>query len=140
MSQQFIGVWKLVSFETHRGDQITYPGGHDPTGYLMYTPDGFMSAQIMTQNRQPFAVNNAQSGTVEEYATAGKTYVGYCGTYEVGENTVTHTFEVSYVPNHVGQQLVRHFTFDGDRLTLTTSTVQVEGEPFTHYVVWQKVK
>jgi hypothetical protein len=81
-----------------------------------------------------------RSSTVEEYATAGKTYVGYCGTYEVGENTVTHTVEVSYFPNHVGQQLVCHFQFDGDRLTLTTSPAQIEGEQILHYVIWQKVK
>jgi hypothetical protein len=140
MSQQFISVWKMVSFETHRGDQITYPGGHDPSGYLIYTPDGYMSAQMMTKNRQQFAVNDARSGTIEEYANAGKTYAGYCGRYEVGESTITHVVEVSYFPNYVGQRLVRYFTFDGDRLTLNTSPVQVEGEQLIHYIVWQKVK
>ena len=140
MSQQFVGIWKMVSFETHRGDQVTYLGGHDPIGYLIYTPNGFMSAQMMTKNRQQFAVNDPRSGTIVEYANAEKTYAGYCGTYEVGENTVTHRVEVSYFPNYVGQQHVRHFKFDGAKLTLNPSPVQVEGEQLIHTIIWQKVK
>ena len=46
--EQVIGTWKLVSYETQDADgNIVYPLGKDAKGFIMYNPDGYMSAQIM---------------------------------------------------------------------------------------------
>jgi hypothetical protein len=108
MSQKFVGVRRIVSVEAHRGDQITYPMGDNPLGYIMYQSDGYVSYQIMSSERQQFAVNDRMEGTNEEYANAGKTYSGYSGTYEVHENTVIHNVG-GFFPNQIDKQLIRHF-------------------------------
>ena len=135
MSQRFVGVWKLVSVEFHRGDQITYPYGQDPIGYIMYTGDGYMSVHVMASERRPFASGDYLDGTLEEYADAGKTYAGYCGTYEVHDNTIIHHVDASSVPQWVGVQFVRHVTFDGDTLRLSTTPMLMEGQLQTAHLV-----
>lgn len=139
MSQKFVGVWKLVSFQFHRGDQITYPAGENPLGYLMYTSNGYMSAQVMAEERQQFAVDDPRGGTFEEYADAMKTYSGYCGTYEVRENVIIHNMEVSWYPNWTGTQIIRYFKLDGDMLTVNSPPMLVEGVQLTAHAVWQKI-
>jgi hypothetical protein len=139
MSQKFIGIWKLVSIEFHRGDQITYPWGDKLHGYIMYLSNGYMSVQMMVAERQQFAVNDAFGGTLEEYTDAGKTYSGYCGTYELRENAVIHNVEVSFFPIWTGTQFIRHFKLDGDMLTLSTPPMLFEGLQQTVHLVWQKI-
>jgi len=126
MSQVFIGVWKLVSIEYHRGDRIFYPKDHF-RGYIIYTPNGYMSVHIMASKRHHFRSEDWLNGTPEEYAASGKTYTGYCGRYEVRENTVIHHVEMSHFPNWVGTDFVRYFDVHGDTLTLRTPPMLIEG-------------
>ncbi|MEE8571251.1 MAG: lipocalin-like domain-containing protein [Candidatus Bathyarchaeia archaeon] len=139
MSQKFVGIWKLVSFEFHQGNKVTYPLGDKPQGYIMYLSNGYMSVHMIATERLQFAVNDHLGGTLEEYADAGKTYAGYCGTYEVREDTVIHNVEVSFFPNWTGIQFIRHFKLDGDMLTLSTPPMLFEGLEQTAHLVWQKI-
>ncbi|MHA1941416.1 MAG: lipocalin-like domain-containing protein [Candidatus Hodarchaeales archaeon] len=139
MSEQFIGVWKLVSVEYHRDDQIFYPKDTF-RGYIIYTPNGYMSVHIMATERQSFKSDDWLNGTSEEYTAAGKTYTGYCGRYEVRENTVIHHVELSHFPNWVGIDFVRYFDFRGDTLVLKTPPMLIEGYTQIGQLVWQKVK
>ncbi|MFZ0903719.1 MAG: lipocalin-like domain-containing protein, partial [Mycobacterium sp.] len=53
---EVLGAWELVSYtaqDTHRGP-ITYPLGPDALGLIMYTADGYMSAQIMRPDRPAY--------------------------------------------------------------------------------------
>ena len=50
-----IGAWRLVTYEAHTGDDVLYPLGEDPSGYIMYTPDGYMSVLMMAAGRKNFA-------------------------------------------------------------------------------------
>jgi hypothetical protein len=139
VSQKFVGVWRLVSVEFHRGDQITYPWGDNPIGYLMYLRNGYMSVQLMAAERQPFALGDSLNGTFEEYADAGKTYSGYCGTYEVREDAIIHHVDVSFFPNWIGTQFIRYVKLEGDMLTLSTPPMLFEGLQQTVHLVWQKL-
>jgi hypothetical protein len=39
--EQFVGVWKLVSWENHLADgTVRYPFGKDALGYLLYWENG----------------------------------------------------------------------------------------------------
>lgn len=138
MSQVFIGVWKLVSIEYHRGDRIFYPKDHF-RGYIIYTPNGYMSVHIMASKRHHFRSEDWLNGTPEEYAASGKTYTGYCGRYEVRENTVIHHVEMSHFPNWVGTDFVRYFDVHGDTLTLRTPPMLIEGHTQIGQLVWQRV-
>ena len=46
--EQVIGTWKLLEYTRINTDgKRYYPLGKDATGFLMYTQDGYMSAQLM---------------------------------------------------------------------------------------------
>jgi Lipocalin-like domain len=68
-----------------------------PMGIIMYTPDGYMSAQLMHPNRKPFASGDWFKGTDEEYRQEASTYIAYSGEFHVDEEkgTLTHSMFVS---------------------------------------------
>src|SRR5260370_33298970 len=73
LREQLIGAWKLVSYiETPMdGSPTRYPMGEKGQGIIMYTPDGYMSAQLMKPGRRNFASGDWFKGTPEEYAEEG---------------------------------------------------------------------
>ncbi|WP_306192005.1 lipocalin-like domain-containing protein [Streptomyces sp. MK5] len=48
LCERLIGAWKLVSYQEIpvHGSEPFEPLGHEPQGLIMYTPDGYMSAQL----------------------------------------------------------------------------------------------
>ncbi len=56
LRERLIGAWKLVSYveEPVDGSAPFYPMGEEPQGIIMYTPDGYMSAQLMHPGRPKF--------------------------------------------------------------------------------------
>jgi hypothetical protein len=57
LRDQLIGAWKLVFFveKPLNGSSPNYAMGERPTGIITYTPDGYMSAQLMRPNPGHFA-------------------------------------------------------------------------------------
>lgn len=57
LRERLIGAWKLVSYVERPvdGSAPFYPMGEEPQGIIMYTPDGYMSAQLMHPGRPRFA-------------------------------------------------------------------------------------
>ena len=57
LKEQLIGAWKLESYVEVPvdGSEPFYPLGKKPSGIIMYTPDGYMSAQLMGEERLNFA-------------------------------------------------------------------------------------
>ena len=55
----FLGTWRLISWE-NRDDkgQLGYPLGPEAVGYITYTADGYIFAQIMAAQRTPLATQN----------------------------------------------------------------------------------
>ena len=85
LRDQLVGAWELVEYCAYLPDDETnkkYPQGADATGIIMYTPDGYMSAQLQTQGQKPFSAAN---GTEAQWAEAGKSYAAYTGRYFVDE-------------------------------------------------------
>lgn len=137
---QFVGTWKLVSFELRSSKgQVNYPFGDKPVGYIIYNQDGFMSVAFMASERQKFASNDPQKGTMEEKSSAMDTFFSYCGRYEVQGDRIVHHIEVSLFPNWTGMEQQRLYEFEGDRLTLSTPPFQVAGVEQTAHLVWERV-
>src|SRR4029077_12305621 len=69
LREQLIGAWRLVSYvETPvDGSPKRFPLGEDAEGIIMYTPDGYMSAQLMRLARRPFSSGDWFKGTPEEF-------------------------------------------------------------------------
>lgn len=75
-SQGLVGAWELVSFHVALPDgSRAHPLGPDAEGYILYTADGFMSADLMQRGRAPYASGDVQRGTPEEMTAAASGYV-----------------------------------------------------------------
>ncbi len=120
-ASQLVGVWRLVSYtDLQEGREDSFPFGPEPEGFLIYTPDGFVSAQLMKPGRSLFQSRDWRGGTPDEYQHAGSGYIAYCGVYEVDEKkqTVTHIPSIALVPKLILKGQLRLITLSGDRLTL----------------------
>jgi hypothetical protein len=142
ISTRLIGVWTLVAYTEEKiGSKDTTPLGPEPVGFLIYTPDGFVSAQLMKPGRSKFQSRDWHQGMPEEYIESGSGYIAYCGTYEVDEvnRTVTHTPSVALLPNLIDGKQLRAIELNGDRLTLrATSVGAADGEVVTSHLEWQR--
>lgn len=87
LREQIIGAWKLVSYEERPvdGSNPSYPLSERPKGIIMYTPDGYMSAQLMAPDRKPFASGDWFKGSDDDYRAEASTYIAYSGEFYVGE-------------------------------------------------------
>jgi len=124
-SNPFIGTWKLMSWEFTQPDgTIQYLYGKDVVGYLMYTADGYMSAQIMDPDRQqsdpnfPLETAEAQTLPDSDRARAYGTYVAYCGTYTVEGDKVIHHVKAGLIPSWTGSDQRRRFRYELGRLII----------------------
>jgi hypothetical protein len=56
LRDRLIGAWRLAEFTVTAEDgTVTYPMGEDVEGLIIYTPDGYMSAQLMEPGRPAYA-------------------------------------------------------------------------------------
>ncbi len=112
---QIHGVWKLVSYEV----EIQATGqkepvmGQNPTGYVIFIPEGRVWFVLTGEGRKP-------AKTVQERADLLNSLVAYTGTYRVeGDKWITKV-EVAWNPEWVGTEQTRFFKVDGDRLQVLT--------------------
>jgi hypothetical protein len=141
IAPRLVGVWKLVSFATQQeGHEDIFPFGLKPEGLLIYTPDGFVSAQLMKPGRPLFESSDWDEGTPEEYRASGSGYISYCGVYTVDEEneTVTHIPSVALLPNLILKEQRRSITFDGDRLILCVRVAEADKDSMISRLEWQK--
>ena len=131
-----VGAWQLVFWEEALADgSIGYPYGRGAIGYLIYTGDGYMSAEIMDPDRRQsdpdFPLEAAAGQTLSEgdRARAYSTYLSYCGTYTVEGDTVTHHVKAGLVPSWTGSDQRRRFTFDQGCLIIRVGA---------HTLVWER--
>jgi len=139
---EFVGTWKLVSFEMRRSDgQTVYPFSRNTVGMLSYDSKGNISVQVMGTDRPAFAINDQMKGSPEEIKAAFEGFTAYFGTYETDEEkgTVTHHVKGSLLPNLVGSDQIRFYEFSGDRLTLKTPPIQVGGITVTSLLIWERI-
>lgn len=134
--EQVIGAWSLLEYtrENAEGERY-YPLGKDATGYLLYTPDGYMSAQLMAQGRPKYTLGDLHTGTPDEMSQAAHGYHAYSGRFEVDEEnqTVYHHMEMSMIPNRIGQVQDRKIVIEGDKITITSSMTSSR-------IVWRRAE
>lgn len=143
LRDRLIGAWELISYEERSVDDSTsfYRMGEKPMGIIMYTPDGFMSAQFMEGDRKPFASGDWFRGTDEEYRQAASSYLAYSGPFHVDEEQkiVTHSMFVSIFPNWIGQTQPRAVRIEGDDLYLSSvSPFHVPGKTVNVCLHWRR--
>lgn len=137
MKEEIVGVWSLVSYQSQDSEgNIVFPLEKDATGFIMYHPDGYMSAQLMRQGRSVYESGDLHKGTTEEMAEAALGYLAYAGKYEVNEETSTLTqhMEVSMNPTWLDQQQPRVGSIKEDILSI------YNGLNPNDQLVWKRVK
>jgi hypothetical protein len=145
LRERLIGAWKLESYveKPVDGSAPFYPMGEKPEGIIMYTPDGYMSAQIMHPGRPKFASGDWFRGTETEIKEEALGYIAYCGPFHTDEEkqTLTHSMFVSLFPNWLGQTQPRVVKIEGDMLHLSTATpIKSGGKETNSYLSWKRVE
>jgi hypothetical protein len=143
LRDQLIGAWKLLSYEERPvdGSASIYPMSDAPRGLILYTQDGYMSAQLMHPDRMPFEGGDWFNGTPEEYQAEATSYIAYSGVFAVDEvnRTLTHSMFVSLFPNWLNQTQPRVLALEGDKLYLSTAApISSGGRTVMSYLCWQR--
>jgi hypothetical protein len=117
-----IGAWELVSFvarDATTGEE-RHPLGTAPRGLILYTADGFMSAQLATSDMDE--------------------YVAYGGRFTVDEpaSVLHHDVTMSMMPELLARPQFRQARIDGDRLTLSATTSDQDGTATDACLLWRR--
>ena len=140
---RFIGTWQLLeSYSERPSGRAPFPLGAKVIGRINYDSAGNMAAQLMGEERKPFASRDPREVSDSEYRDAFQTYTAYFGTFDVNpvEHTVTHHVLGATVPNWPGNDQLRYYELRGDQLILRTPPMRGnDGEKSVHTLVWQKV-
>ena len=139
-----IGAWSLESYQSldPDGSDMRYPLGVDARGIIVYTADGYMSAQVMRSDRPRFQVGDLSAADTDELVTAASGYLAYAGSYTVADNDVlAHHVEVSLLPNWIGETQYRAAQIGNSRLELrSTEPVLIGGQQLIGRVIWRRAQ
>lgn len=122
VQEQFVGLYTLVQYSPH---------GDEPTGRISYDAAGRMSAILLAPGREPLT----QAATAEEFRDNMRGVVVYYGSYTIDEPTgrVIHHVEAASNPAWIGDDFVRWYRFEGNRLLLSLSP------GFENPLVWERM-
>ena len=129
LKESLVGTWRLISYverNVETGEE-RHPMGLEPTGFIIYTADGYMSVQLEAHGRGKFASGDMFGGSFAEYTEAGRSYLAYAGPFAVDEvnRKLHHQIGVSLFPNWEGNAQVRLAELKGDRLKLSFERPQL---------------
>ena len=81
----------------------------------MYTPDGYMSAQMLIPGQQTFKRGEGEDA---QWTEAAKRFFAYSGPYYISnegftrEETLRHTFQICNLPGWIGDIQIRTHRFE----------------------------
>lgn len=113
---RLVGTWKLVSFDLEDKDtgKLEPAFGARPRGYVIFTPEGRMSAIITADDRQT-------PKSDEERAAAFRSMMAYSGKYQIDGDKWTTRVDVSWTEAWRGTDQVRHFRIEGGKLMVISA-------------------
>jgi hypothetical protein len=119
-----LGIWRLVSFE----EELQATGerelafGKNPTGYIIFTPEGRMMVILTGDGRK-------LPKTDRDRADLLKSMFAYSGMYRLEGDKFITKVDVSWHPSWIGTEQARFFRFDGNRLHVATPWVKSPTRP-----------
>jgi hypothetical protein len=138
--ENVVGVWRFVKEIDYRSDgsQVDYVPPDGYVGQIIYTADGFMSAQIFPRGRKWKPAN----ATLKDLQSTMDLSTSYFGRYEIDpvKKQVTHKVSGGNLdPSAEITNYVRDFKLTGDTLILT-GPWELNGEKLKFEITWQRVK
>ena len=121
---QLVGTWHLVSFKSISGDQISYPLGERPGGYVGFTGTRFWAMLVDETRKAPAAVLPSDA----EAISLMRTHAAYTGKYDSNPAQTPAGIKVTIHVDAASNQAItatdRTFFMrvDGNKLTIETST------------------
>nr|POE74349.1 hypothetical protein CFP56_67700 [Quercus suber] len=153
LRQRLAGAWKLESYIAYptpqsRIQRPTYPMTKNVTGFIMYTTDGYMSAQMLIPGQQSF---KRGEGEEPQWAEAGKRFFAYSGPFYITEEgeerkeVLRHTFQVCNLPGWLGDIQIRTHKFieDADGLVLELGSqepTEIKGDKRNPVLRWRRMR
>lgn len=121
-----LGSWELESFasrDTATGE-ARYPMGSSPRGLILYTDDGFMSAQLAPQLDADTEITD---------------YIAYSGPFHVDEQaaTVRHDMRMATMPELLLQPQIRQVRLEPGVLILSAGTTDA-GRTTHSTLTWRR--
>ena len=137
--EKFLGIWKIVSWETEfqaTGEREPVLG-KNPTGYIIFTPEGRMMTVITGEGRK-------EPKTDQDRADLLKSLIAYTGMYRLDGDKFITKVDVAWNPAWNGTDQVRFFRLEGDRLYIISAwqpNPLLTNSPITRgFLTWKRLK
>lgn len=138
---RLVGSYRLQVFRDIAEDgEVREPLGPDPVGFILYSPERWMSCVLMAAGRPNFSAGDILAGTDEERVAAFATASGYSGRWEIEDGNVVHYLAAATFPNWVGTVQRRPYEIDGDELRLYPPKLLMNGKLRRSEVFWQRIE
>jgi hypothetical protein len=139
-----VGTWTLLLSDGVKADGTHVAQfGPNPSGTLMFSPNGHFSLEIMRANLPKFASNNRDQSTADESKAAAQGTLAYFGTYSVNDADKSFNLRVesSSFPNFNGTQQKRAITALTDDVLTYNVPNPATSPGITHVeLVWRRAK
>jgi Lipocalin-like domain len=122
-SSAIVGTWRVTSYSilTLSTNEVAYPVGENPIGYIQYSPGGHVVVFISTGNpKQPASSIYTEADRAELHKGI---FGAYAGTYSVEGNKVIHHVVAAWRPDWIGGDQIRYFEINGNKLTIKGAPV-----------------
>lgn len=139
--EELAGTWQLVRFTrtiVATGEaQETF--GKAPSGFIQFGRDGRMMMFVVKDQRP--SPPDPEEMTDQQRADLFKTMIAYGGTYTFDGKTLTSHLDVTWNQAWTGTDIVRHVTFEGNKLILTADPHKsyVDGNVISAVMTFEKL-
>ncbi len=109
------GAWQLSTYrvEVQATAESFTPMGNNPSGYVIFTPEGRLSFTLSAAGRRP-------PRSLDDSAALLSSMIAYTGIYRLeGDRWITQV-DVAWNPAWVGTEQTRFFVIEGEQLTVRT--------------------
>jgi hypothetical protein len=145
IKDQLVGTWTLLLNDNVKPDGSHEPlFGPNPSGTVIFSPDGHYSLQIMRASLPKFASNSRVKGSADENKAVVQGALTHFGKYTVNDadKTLNLQIESSSFPNWSGTRQKRPITAMADDV-LTWTTANPSADPSggsKAELVWKRAK
>ncbi len=138
--EDFVGAWSLADWRIEYSDGgVTRPFGAAAHGYIVYSANGIMVANIVHGERDSFGLANARNADPAQKIAAFDSYFAYAGPWRIEGEEVVHAVTMSLFPDMTGTEQHRLAVFDGKGgLTLSAHEPLKNGASRHHILQWQR--